>query len=81
MSTANGAVYVGSTAVTGPNMYALYAATGRILWSYASRGSVMGGAAIVDGRIHWGSGYYTQACPVTSAACTPTRRLLSFRLG
>ena len=81
VSTANGVVYAGSTAVNGANMYALDATTGRVLWSHASGGSVMGGAAIVDGHIYWGSGYYTQTCPPAPAVCAPTRRLLSFRAG
>ncbi len=80
VSSANGVVYVGSTAVDGPDMYALDAATGAILWSHASGGSVVGGAAIVDGRVYWGSGYYTRTCPAAPAACAPTRQLLSFGL-
>ena len=43
-------------------MYALAAATGKILWSFASGGSVSGGAAIVDGSVYWGSGYCGTAC-------------------
>jgi polyvinyl alcohol dehydrogenase (cytochrome) len=58
MSTANGVVYAPSDAGTGTNMYALNAATGAIDWSYASGGSVIGGAAIVNGTVYWGSGYY-----------------------
>jgi polyvinyl alcohol dehydrogenase (cytochrome) len=33
-------------------------ATGAIDWSYASGGSVVAGAAIVNGTVYWGSGYY-----------------------
>ena len=62
VSTANGVVYGGSLATTGTNMYALDAATGKILWSFASGGSVTGGAAIVDGSVYWGSGYCGTAC-------------------
>jgi polyvinyl alcohol dehydrogenase (cytochrome) len=62
VSTANGVVYAGSVAATGTNMYALDAATGTILWSFASGGSVTGGAAIVDGSVYWGSGYCGTAC-------------------
>jgi polyvinyl alcohol dehydrogenase (cytochrome) len=58
MSVANGVVYAPSLASTGPNMYALNAATGAILWRFASGGSVVAGAAIVDGTVYWGSGYY-----------------------
>jgi len=62
VSAANGVVYGGSLATTGTNMYALDAATGKILWSFASGGSVTGGAAIVDGSVYWGSGYCGTAC-------------------
>ena len=62
VSAANGVVYGGSRAATGTNMYALDAATGKILWSFASGGSVTGGAAIVDGSVYWGSGYCGTAC-------------------
>ena len=65
VSAANGVVYGGSLAATGTNMYALDAATGKILWSFASGGSVTGGAAIVDGSVYWGSGYCGTACFAT----------------
>jgi polyvinyl alcohol dehydrogenase (cytochrome) len=39
------------------SMYALNAATGRILWSFASGGTVVDGPSIVDGVLYWGSGY------------------------
>ncbi len=58
MSVANGVVYAPSDAGSGSNMYALNAATGAVLWSFASGGSVIGGAAIVNGTVYWGSGYY-----------------------
>ena len=38
-------------------MYALDAATGEILWSFDSGGSVVDGPSIVDGVLYWGSGY------------------------
>jgi polyvinyl alcohol dehydrogenase (cytochrome) len=56
-SEANGVVYVGDMAQTGNNMFALNAATGQTLWSFASGGSVNSGPAIVDGTVYWGSGY------------------------
>jgi polyvinyl alcohol dehydrogenase (cytochrome) len=40
-----------------PNMFALDAATGKVLWSYPSGGSVNAGAVVVDGVVYWGSGY------------------------
>gem|GEM_PF-2140388 len=46
-------VYAGSLAVAGTYMCALDARTGAILWSFASGGSVTGGAAIADGSVYW----------------------------
>jgi polyvinyl alcohol dehydrogenase (cytochrome) len=60
ISVANGVVYAGSLAGTGDNMYALDAATGARIWSFASGGAVASGAAIVDGTAYWGSGYQTK---------------------
>jgi polyvinyl alcohol dehydrogenase (cytochrome) len=62
VSVANGVVFAGSMVTTGNNMYALNAATGKILWSFASGGTVTGGAAIVDGSVYWGSGYCGTLC-------------------
>lgn len=58
VTSANGVVYVGSGAGTGDNMYALDARTGAIRWRFASGGSVIAGAAVVDGSVYWGSGYH-----------------------
>jgi polyvinyl alcohol dehydrogenase (cytochrome) len=44
-------------AQSGSNMFALDAATGATLWSFASGGSVIAGPAIVNGVVYWGSGY------------------------
>jgi polyvinyl alcohol dehydrogenase (cytochrome) len=57
-------------------MYAMNAATGQILWSYASGGSCAGGAAIVDGTVYWGSGYQLFA-PYTNN----NNRFYAFSLG
>jgi polyvinyl alcohol dehydrogenase (cytochrome) len=64
VTVANGVVYAGSTAYSGTDMYALSAATGAVLWSFAGGGSVAGGAAVAGGRVYWGAGY-TRAtlCP------------------
>jgi polyvinyl alcohol dehydrogenase (cytochrome) len=56
-TVADGVVYAGSMAPSGNNMYAMSAATGKILWQYPSGGSVNSGPAIVDGTVYWGSGY------------------------
>jgi len=56
VTTANGVVYGCSLDAQG-HMYALDAATGAILWSFASGGSCLSGAAISNGTLFWGSGY------------------------
>jgi polyvinyl alcohol dehydrogenase (cytochrome) len=61
MSEANGIVYAGSLAGSGTTMYALDAANGAIKWKFASGGSVVSGASVVDGTVFWGSGYHTKA--------------------
>jgi polyvinyl alcohol dehydrogenase (cytochrome) len=58
-SEANGVVYAGDMASSGPNMFALEAATGTQLWSFAAEGSVNAAPAIVKGVLYWGSGYHT----------------------
>jgi polyvinyl alcohol dehydrogenase (cytochrome) len=57
LTVANGVLYAGSMAHTGDQMYALDAANGSILWRYPAGGSVVGGPAVVDGTVYWGSGY------------------------
>jgi polyvinyl alcohol dehydrogenase (cytochrome) len=56
-------------------MYALDAATGEVLWSYASGGSCLSGAAIADGTLYWGSGYSNFGFG------TPNNRLYAFSVG
>jgi polyvinyl alcohol dehydrogenase (cytochrome) len=63
-SAANGVVFVGTSAGGGqPNMYALAAGNGKILWSFAASGSVWSGPAIANGVVYWGSGYGRFAYP------------------
>jgi polyvinyl alcohol dehydrogenase (cytochrome) len=59
MAVSNGVVYAPSSAggASQPNMFALNASTGQILWRYASGGSVLAGASISNGTVYWGSGY------------------------
>lgn len=57
VSVANGVVYVSSMAKTGNAMYALNAATGKILWGFDPGSSVNAAPSIVDGSLYWGSGY------------------------
>jgi polyvinyl alcohol dehydrogenase (cytochrome) len=56
VTTANGVVFGCSLDPDG-YMYALNAATGAELWSYASGGSCLSGAAVSNGTVYWGSGY------------------------
>jgi polyvinyl alcohol dehydrogenase (cytochrome) len=73
VTVANGVVFAGSmdpfpTPVFNPstnNMFALDAATGDILFSFASDGSVGSGASVVDGTVYWGSGYTVLGPPFT----------------
>ncbi len=60
MTVANGVVYapsLGAASANTPNMFALDAKTGKVLWSYPSGGSVNAGAVVVNGVVYWGSGY------------------------
>jgi polyvinyl alcohol dehydrogenase (cytochrome) len=54
LTVANGVLYAGSQS---GDMLAIEAATGKILWTFASGGTVMGGPSIVNGTVYWGSGY------------------------
>lgn len=60
VSVANGVMYAGSQS---GSMYALDAADGKVLWSFASGGTVLDGPAIVEGVIYWGSGYNNPGTP------------------
>ena len=55
VSVANGVLYAPSMSGF---VYALDASSGRVLWSFDTGGSVAGGAAIVDGVVYWGTGYF-----------------------
>jgi polyvinyl alcohol dehydrogenase (cytochrome) len=80
VSVANGVVYAGSMVTAGNNMYALDAATGKILWSFASGGTVTGGAAIVDGSVYWGSGYCGTLCLGSSTLLLNNNKVYAFSL-
>jgi polyvinyl alcohol dehydrogenase (cytochrome) len=54
VSVANGVMYAGSYS---GQMYALDSTSGKILWNFASGGTVIDGPSIVDGALYWGSGY------------------------
>jgi len=55
LSVSNGVVYAGSL---DGHVYAMNSATGAIVWSYASGGSVIDGPSIVSANLYWGSGYH-----------------------
>ena len=75
VTTANGLVFGCSLDPQG-HMYALDAATGAVLWSFASGGSCISGAAISDGMLFWGSGYYN----AFFSGSTPNNQLFAFGL-
>jgi polyvinyl alcohol dehydrogenase (cytochrome) len=55
VSAANGILFGGSMDNSG-TMFAFDGATGAVLWSFQSGGSVYSGPAIADGIVYWGSG-------------------------
>jgi polyvinyl alcohol dehydrogenase (cytochrome) len=67
VTVANGVVYTGSMgapsfvggtgSTTSPTMFALDAASGKVLWKFAAGSSVISGAAIVQDTVFWGAGY------------------------
>ncbi len=78
MTVANGVVYAGSLAsgADNNNMYALDAKTGKILWNFNSGGSVIAGAAVVDGTVYWGSGY--SVIPIPSLGLSSNNKFYAF---
>ena len=65
----------------GSNMYAWDAATGTVLWSFASGCSVFSAPAVVHGMLFWGSGYTRNAaCPNGFNSCVANDKLFAFGL-
>jgi len=52
-------VFAGTMTASAANMFALEAATGKQLWSFAAEGDVNAAPAIVEGVLYWGSGYHS----------------------
>jgi polyvinyl alcohol dehydrogenase (cytochrome) len=78
LSVVNGVVFGGSMDPQG-TMFAFNAATGAVLWSFASGGTVYGGPAIgADGTVYWGNGYPNSA---RLRFGTPGGNLYAFRVG
>jgi polyvinyl alcohol dehydrogenase (cytochrome) len=67
VTVANGVVYGASMAVgaTDKTLFALDAATGKVIWSFAAGSSVNAGATTVNGVVYWGSGYTNLGPPYT----------------
>jgi polyvinyl alcohol dehydrogenase (cytochrome) len=59
-------------------MYAFDAATGQTLWSFSSGASCIGGAAIADGEVYWGTGYGKFAA--IGFPFTPSNKLYAFAI-
>jgi polyvinyl alcohol dehydrogenase (cytochrome) len=74
VTTANGVVYGCSLESSRGDMYAMDAATGEVLWTFASGGSCLSGAAISNGEVYWGSGYSNRGLG------TPNNKLYAFGL-
>ena len=79
VTVANGVVYGGTTAAgaNADNMFAMNAATGAILWRFASGGSVNSGPAVVNGTVYWGSGY----SELSALGYTGNTKLYAFTIG
>jgi polyvinyl alcohol dehydrogenase (cytochrome) len=71
----NGVLFGGSMDASG-TMFALDAASGSVLWSFQSGGTVYGGPAVAGGVVYWGSGYV----PVRLGYGTPSKKLFAFSL-
>ena len=79
MTVANGVVYAASMAgaPTDKTMFALNAATGATLWSFAAGSSVNAGASIANDTVYWGSGYTNLGIP----GWTGNNKFYAFSLG
>jgi polyvinyl alcohol dehydrogenase (cytochrome) len=74
VSVANGVSFAGAGDAEG-TMYAFDAASGEILWSFESGGTIASGPAIVDGNVYWGSGY------ANLNFGTPNDKVYAFHIG
>jgi polyvinyl alcohol dehydrogenase (cytochrome) len=77
VTVADGVVYAGTTAPNGNNMFALNAATGKVLWRYPSGASVESGPSVVDGTVYWGEG----APELAQLGYTSGTKLYAFTIG
>ncbi len=76
LAAVNGVVFGGSMDAKG-TMFAFDGASGAVLWSFPSGGTVYGGAAVAGGVVYWGNGY-----PTTRLGFgTPGGKLYAFQIG
>jgi polyvinyl alcohol dehydrogenase (cytochrome) len=71
----NGVLFAGSMDAAG-TMFAFDAATGNVLWSFQSLGTVYGSPAVVGGVVYWGAGY-----PSRLGFGNSIKRLYAFEVG
>jgi polyvinyl alcohol dehydrogenase (cytochrome) len=78
MSVSNGVVFASSMTITkgDPGMFALDAATGKVLWKFDAGSSVNAGAVVSGGVVYWGSGYAEVGAPFT-----PNKKFYAFSIG
>jgi polyvinyl alcohol dehydrogenase (cytochrome) len=76
VTVVSGVLFGGSMDRDG-TMFALDAATGNVLWSFASGGTVYGGPAVAGGMVFWGAGY----SPGRLGVGTPVKKLYAFAPG
>ncbi len=69
VSTANGVAYASAN---GGDFVALDGASGKILWTFPSGGTVLSGPAVVDDTLYWGTGYNKKGRGI------PNNKLYSF---
>jgi polyvinyl alcohol dehydrogenase (cytochrome) len=81
-SAADGAAHASSMEgpVGEPTMFALDAANGDTLWSFAAGSSVNAGATVVDGVVYWGSGYGRLGIGVGLPGWTGNNKFYAFSL-
>jgi polyvinyl alcohol dehydrogenase (cytochrome) len=85
LAVANGVVYAPSMGFygawsTSPNMFALEASTGKVVWSFAPGVSVIAGATIAENAVYWGSGY-VHLSPFLGSGSITTGTFYAFSIG
>lgn len=78
VTSANGVVYTSSSS---GHMYALNAATGKVLFDYQGQFSSNAGAAVVDGTVYWGNGYANGGASSGYTGSATTGTFYAFSIG